>query len=246
MNINLSLAAFPRHNPMAAMARAVAGRVSEPFLGELSLDHVQVCPQNTGVLTPVYLEVLRDAYPQTQFRPHANVRVEHLRQVNDLDTFDPSSSWWKALKQACEILKAPAYSAHAGLRANCSFSQVLDNARRCEDFLGIPVGIEGHYPTPRGIYLLDSWDEYRKLYISGVNYALDLSHLQILAHQTGERGTALINAMLYSKHCIEIHVSENDGRRDGHALIAQEPWWWKSLRYAHPNAIIFSEGTQPQ
>lgn len=245
MNIHLSLAAYPRHSAHHAMVRAVEERVSEPFLGRLSLAHVQVCPQNTGVMTEEYVQNLVDAFPGTQFRPHANVRVEYRRQVNDLDTFDPKSSWWLALKRCCEIMRAPAYSAHAGLRANATMSQVLDNTKRCEDFLGIPVGIEGHYPTPRDIYLVSSWAEYEQMLQSGVHFALDMSHLQIVGEQEGIYRLPLMEKLLRSEHCIEIHVSDNDGRRDSHQLMAMRPWWWGLLKQANPNAIIFSEGTQP-
>lgn len=245
MKIHLSLAAYPRHSAHHAMVRATQEQVSEPLLGQLSLAHVQVCPQNTGVLTHEYVAGLVEAFPQTRFRPHANVRVEYRRQVNDLDTFAPTMSWWRALRRCCELMHAPAYTAHAGLKANATLSQVLDNTRRAQDFLGIPVGIEGHYPTPRGIFLLDSWISYAVLLGSGVNYALDLSHLQILAAQSKRRYQTLIQELLASEHCIEVHVSDNDGRRDSHKLLDHEPWWWPLLVHTHPNAIIFSEGTQP-
>lgn len=245
MKINLSLAAYPRHSALRAMRRATEEKVSEPLIGRLHLDHVQICPQNTGVLTPEVIQELMLYYPHTQFRLHANARVEYKRQVVDLDSFDPMSSYWKRLRAVSFSLRAPAYTAHAGLRANCSLVDVLANTLRAEDFMGIPVGIEGHYPTPRGIYLLDSWTDYKVLLNSGVNYALDLSHLQILAEQTKMYHTGLMRELLSSAHCLEVHVSDNDGRRDSHKLLEQEPWWWPLLKYVHPNAVIFSEGTQP-
>lgn len=245
MKVHLSLAAYPRFSPIEAMRRATHEHVSEPLLGRLSLDHVQVCPQNTGVLDDEYITGLVQAYPNTQFRLHANARVEYKRQVVDLAQFDPTSSFWKALRSTSELLGAPAYTAHAGLKANASLAEVFDNTRRAQDFMGIPVGIEGHYPTPRGIYLIDSWLEYAMLWKSGVNYALDLSHLHILARQTDTYPSDLIKQMLSSPNCIEVHVSTNDGRRDSHQLLETEPWWWPLLPHAHPNAIIFSEGTQP-
>lgn len=116
------------------------------------------------------------------------------------------------------------------------------NARRCADLFDCPVGVEGHYPTAGDTWLLASWDEYRTLFDSGVPYALDLSHLHIVANHSGRREDTLVAEMLASDRCLEIHVSDNDGRADRHAVCVEPPWWFALLRHAHGEAVIFSEG----
>ena len=72
---------------------------------------------------------------------------------------------------------------------------MFDKARRCSDLFGCPVAIEGQYPAagddPHKL-LVSSWPEYRAVLDSGVPYALDLSHLNILAHRTGQRDDTLV------------------------------------------------------
>ncbi|OGU24367.1 MAG: hypothetical protein A2580_09235 [Hydrogenophilales bacterium RIFOXYD1_FULL_62_11] len=240
---NISLAAFPGQEFAVAMARAAAG-VSEPLLGQLAVDHVQLCPQNRGLLSPDLARHLAETYPATQFRVHANTRVVSKRQVTDLDRFDAGAEYWQALAHISQLLGAPAYSAHAGLKANATLEQVLDNTRRAADLFGVPVAIEGHYPTPRGIYLLDTWEDYRTLLESGVPYALDLSHLHILAVQSGRREEELVKEMLGAQQCLEIHVSGNNGARDSHEVLDDTVWWWPLLSHTNPDAVVFSEGTQ--
>lgn len=243
--IHVSLAAFPGVDFLNAMERATKG-VSEPLLGELSLEHVQLCPQNIGLLTQEYAAGLAEAFPRTQFRLHANCRVLPGRQITNLDRFDSSGPYWLQLATVSQTIGAPAYTAHAGLRANATLAQVLDNTRRASDLFGCTVGVEGHYPTARGIFLLDSWEDYRVLHESGVPYALDLSHLHILAVQSGRRDEGLVREMLANPACIEVHLSGNDGDHDTHETLDESIWWWELLSSTNPMATLFSEGTQPR
>lgn len=247
MKANVSLAALPGMSFFEAMMRASKG-LDEPLLGRLSVDDVQLCPQNSGILYEDIAKALVLAFPGTRFRLHANVRVLGRRLVNDLDTFDEDSEYWLQIAKVSNLLSAPAYTAHAGLKRNATLAQVFDNTRRAQDFLGIQVGVEGHYPTERGIYLLDSWQCYRTLLESGIPYALDLSHLHIVATTNGLEGWGgLVGELLASPACIEIHLSVNDGKRDGHQCLTDNPpWWWPMLGKANPAATIFSEGVQPR
>jgi hypothetical protein len=77
---------------------------------------------------------------------------------------------------------------------------------------------------------------------SGVPYAIDLSHLHILACHSGVRDDALVRDMLACERCIEVHVSANDGRGDWHQICQRPPWWWPLLRHINPKAVVFSEG----
>ncbi|MDR2032821.1 MAG: hypothetical protein LBP86_11370 [Azoarcus sp.] len=87
-----------------------------------------------------------------------------------------------------------------------------------------------------------TWAEYRALFESGVPYALDLSHLNILATWSGRRETALVAEMLACERCLEIHVSDNDGHGDGHLVCEAPPWWFDLLDGCHGGAVIFAEG----
>lgn len=114
-----------------------------------------------------------------------------------------------------------------------------------EDVMGVPVGVEGMYPAPGDRYLISTWHEYRVLLESGVKYALDLSHINILAERSGTREETLLQELLSSPSCIEIHVSGNDGQRDSHCQLASQPWWYQALlTHRNPDAVIFTEGGQ--
>jgi hypothetical protein len=95
--------------------------------------------------------------------------------------------------------------------------------------------------------LVSTWDEYRRLLDLGVCYGLDLSHLNIVARRERRRDPGLVRALLTSPQCIEVHVSDSDGRRDVHWMLTEPPWWWTVLRTAHRvgmTAVVFSEGNQ--
>lgn len=241
--VNVSLAAFPRLGFVQAMELAQSG-VCEPLLGSLAIDHVQLAPQNSGVLTEELAGQMKVAFPETQFRLHANVRVMPKRQVVDLDRFDTHDPYWQSLARVSRVLDAPAYTAHAGLRTHATVERVLDNTRRASDLMGCVVGVEGHYPTPRGIYLFDSWSDYRTLLESGVPYALDLSHLNIVATQSGTTEVGLVQELLSSENCIECHLSGNNGTRDAHHTLSEPPWWWPLLKHTNDRCVTFSEGAQ--
>lgn len=241
--VHVSLAAFPGTPFADAMALARAG-VSEPLLGPLSSDHVQLCPQQRGVLDEALVDHLRDRYPTSRFRLHANVRVETQRQIRDWSSFDAGHSYWHTLARLSRRLDAPAYSAHAGRRAESTLDAVFEAARRASDSFGCPCAVEGHYPTPGMIFHLDTWTEYARLLDARVPYAIDLSHLAIVAHHEGRVERSLVIELLAAPECIEVHLSANSGVSDEHQILEQPPWWWGLLAAVTPSAVIFSEGNQ--
>ncbi|PLZ02397.1 hypothetical protein CY652_11760 [Burkholderia sp. WAC0059] len=214
----------------------------EPLFGALSMDHVQLVPQTFGPLDEERVDALRCAFPSTQFRLHANVRVLQRHRIADLSTFDVDLDWFKQAARISRRLDAPAYSAHAGCRHHATLDQVLDNARRCTDLFCCPVAVEGLYPDRHGKQLVSTWNEYRVVFESGVPYAIDLSHLNIVAHREG-REDGLVADMLACDRCLEIHVSGNDGTGDWHQVCSEPPWWYPLLLAGrNPGAVIFSEG----
>lgn len=241
MKAHVSLACWPglRHEDAA---RHLATPPAEPCFGRLSTEHVQLVPQSRGRLDEALVDLLREAFPATRFRLHANVRVLARHVMADLSNFAMHTGWFSQAARISQRLDAPAYTAHAGRRSQARLDEMLDNARRCADLLGCPVGVEGHYPTPQDTWLVSSWEEYRLLFESGVPYALDLSHLNIVAAASGRREETLLTEMLTCERCLEIHVSANDGRGDRHNVCGKPPWWFALLTWAHPGAVIFSEG----
>lgn len=239
--VHVSLACWPglRHDQAALH---LAHEIREPLLGVLSTDHVQLVPQSFGVLTEPMIDGLMAACPRVRFRLHANVRVlpEH-RQAN-LSGYRTHCDWFRQAARISQRLAAPAYTAHAGLRREASMAEMLDNARRCSDLFGCPVGVEGQYPADGDIWLVSNWPEYRQLFESGVPYAIDLSHLHILVARRGNRDDVFLREMLASERCLEVHVSDNDGRGDQHQVCRQPPWWYPLLYHINPNAVVFSEG----
>lgn len=236
----VSLACWPGLD-YSQVPEVVAHPPDEPLFGRLSTAHVQIVPQTIGLLDEEQADSLRAAFPDIQFRLHANVRVLPRHRMADLSTFDTDLDWFRQAAVISRRIGAPAYSAHAGYRRNATLAQVIENARRCADLFGCPVAIEGLYPDRHNTQLVSTWTGYRTVFGSGVPYALDLSHLNIVAHQSG-REDGLVAEMLACERCIEVHVSDNDGSGDWHQVCTDEPWWYSLLSHINPSAVIFSEG----
>lgn len=241
--VNVSLAAFPAFTAMDAMARATQG-VSEPAIGPLSLAETQICPQNRGQLTEEACAALRRQFPGTRFRLHANVQVLGTRMILDLSRWQSRRDYWQQLATISQCLDAPAYSAHAGRRSEATLSEVLDATRACEDLMGVPTAVEGHYPTTNEAFHIATLAEYRAVMESGVRYVVDLSHIHICAVAERNRDLGLVKALVENERCLEVHLSANNGRRDEHRLITHRPWWWPAIDHIHPRASVFSEGAQ--
>jgi hypothetical protein len=222
---------------------------NEPTFGTLSTKHVQLCPQHSNFLTDDILNQFLIDYPKIQFRLHSDIRLKNKIGIAiDLIDFSNETMWYfKELNRLSQIINAPLYSLHAGHRTNKSLSDLFHKAHQLQDIFHCPIAIEGHYPL-KNKYLIDSWSEYQQLLDSGLNYALDLSHLNIVAFREGWNYD-LTNAMLTSTQCKEIHLSFNDGHLDNHQISHSSfnsLWvlWKKMIIDSKTNATIFSEGNQ--
>ena len=241
--------------PYAEVARILAAGVAQEPWGPLSLAHVQVCPQHPHVLTEELLDQIAAVLPGTVLRLHATVPVMR-RHVFGSDAWwsKDSRPYWERVASLSRHIKAPAYTFHAGTREHHSFDEMLDQARRFEQLFECKVGIEGLYPDPvkKQSWFVDSWAEYRLLMDSGVCYAIDLSHLNILARVHNEIDMGLANDLVCHPNCIEIHVSDNDGMSDRHQMMrpqAEQMMWWipllaRAVRQ-RPEALVFSESSRP-
>lgn len=247
-DVNLSLAVYPRWGVAKAMAMAIhehhQGNLMEPALGRIKLDHIQICPQNIDHLTEEKIENLRTEYSQHAFRLHANAHVDEkflISDFADLDRDEIHTAYWQRLAKVGRRLEQQAYSAHPGKRTSKPLSWLFDQVRRAEDMMGCKVAVEGMYPCVGRPYYLSTWDEYAALLEVDIHYAIDLSHLNILATQDGWR-ESLVCALLSNPRCIEIHVSGNDGHGDQHQVLMSEPVWLPMLDYANAGCVIFTEG----
>lgn len=183
--------------------------------------------------------------PSSNFRLHANVRVLRPMLFADASNFEQYPEWFEQAAALSKRMNAKGYTLHSGLRSNCSMEQMIENAKRIADLFDCPAGIEGQYPAKLSNALLVSdWQEYRQLFDSGLNFALDLSHLNILKHRSDYFDSDLVKEMISSNQCMEIHVSDNDGSGDQHQTLSEKPFWFEYLDLAHADAVIFTEGNQ--
>ncbi|MBK7775285.1 MAG: hypothetical protein IPI43_14330 [Sandaracinaceae bacterium] len=224
-------------------ACARLSRVSEPVLGQVSVEHVQLCPQSSGVLDAERATQLRESMPETRSRLHANVRVEPERVLRDATHVRADPGYFASLGRVHHALGSDVYSLHAGRRGGPvdTLEQVFDNVRHLEDALGSTVAVEGLYPDARRSFFLDDWSSYASLLESPVHFAIDLSHLHIVATRWRSLPRALVHELLACERCVEVHVSDNDGFRDQHRVLTHEPWWWSFLSSVHPSAVVFTE-----
>lgn len=248
MKINIASAAAPGHSHINALSMLETAAV-DPVLGSLSFDDVQLCPQHTGMLNVERIAEIINAYPGTRFRLHASPKVygsrdPHVYASNARDKPEKV----QALARASQALNANGYSLHAGITEEASLAQALDNIAWIEDIFGCPVGIEGLYPagSRKTYWLLNSWDDYATLLKSGVRYAIDLSHLQIVAASERCIEHGLVAELIDAPQCLEIHVSDNNGKADSHKPLnsARTPWWLQALlaQDDRPARPVFYEG----
>jgi len=245
MNIYASTAMAPGMRHIDALLY-IEGRFDAGI--PVSLDKVQLCPQNTGALGLSAVERLRGAYPETEFRLHATCRLERsgYQKMEASTPYGVSREYFTEMGELSRELRAPAYTLHAGKREESSLAEMRENILRLQELFGhgCLVGVEHMYPSPKKrTWLLDCWDEMEWLYESGINYALDLSHLNIIARRERFFNWELVLEMIQSERCLEIHISDNDGRKDAHQPINKErlPAWWRLIENQNIAATIFTE-----
>lgn len=249
MMINASTAMFPGLPLLDAVRLLHETDISEPLFGPISTRHVQLCPQNATQITEALCDDLLDTYPDTKFRLHANAHVLKNRVIIDAsDSIDRAINveYFQQLALISRRLNAPAYSLHAGYVHNNDMTGMIRNVKFIQQLFGdIPVAVEGLYPLAVKQQLMRSMLEYEMVYEHGLNVALDLSHIKIIAKR-GAFSIQMLKDMLESPQTLEVHLSDNDGTRDAHVPLSEEPFWWDTLQSAtlHKHTTIFTEGNQ--
>ncbi len=239
--LSISLGSFIHQDAISASQQARSG-MSIPLLGQVTSPTLQICPQNTGMLNEGVLDTISANYPSVDIRLHANVQMLPLRILMDIVNFDRTHPYWVRLRELIKHVEMKVYSAHAGLRGQYDMDFVLQQQSRLMDFLGIPVALEGHYPTRDNRYLASDWSEWAQIYQSGLPFVVDLSHAAIIAHLKRHREDGLLIDMLKDPNCLEVHISGNDGRADQHTSLHGHEWWWPLMQHIHSDAEIFYEG----
>lgn len=237
--------------PGTGHARAlalIAAGMSDPVLGPISMDDVQLCPQHAGRLSEELVDSLMATHPVTQFRLHATPRIagKHVHTIVEaVDAFNHPEQM-VATAALSRRMGAKGYSIHAGQTALGTLDQAFENIRRLSDLFGCRVGIEGLYPSlgRTSRWLLATWEEHERMLEAGIDFAIDLSHIHIIAKRQRTMRMDLVRDMVSSPRCMEVHVSDNDGRADSHRPLTAgaAPWWLAVLGNVHPDADLFYEG----
>ena len=241
-------AQFPGYTWKDAVSRLQEG-VQEDF-GRLSLTHIQLCPQSPSIADEQTLTELKETYPQTQFRLHANVRSADGLQKWDASTYNQKTHhYFVHLGTMSKLINAPAYSLHAGRKQHADHQKMLDNINKIQELFSCPVLVEGMYPSNHENWLISSWKDYRWLLESGLYFAIDLSHINILVRQYKHFDQGLLKALLLSERCLEIHLSHNLGNQDAHRplqknVLSKSCWfevWKECLQKGAFISCIFSQ-----
>lgn len=247
MKLNAATAMFPGETFEMALSLLSTGTVTDAGM-PVSMDHIQLCPQSHGKLSKQRLSGMQATYPDSCFRLHATCRLS----VNGYRRYEASTpaaigrSYFLEMAELSQWIQAPAYSLHAGRRGEATLKEMIRNVRDIQDLFDCPVAVEGLYPTKGDTLLVSTWDEYRMLMESGLFYALDMSHLNIVATRLRTWDFGLVTALLENPNCLEVHVSSNNGYSDSHSPVGSQhkPCWWPYLDRAGPNAVIFTESNQ--
>ena len=250
MKVCATTAQFPGTTISFALNRITAG-VSEGVWGALSHDHIQLCPQNPTHLSEQVVENLRNTYTSSQLRLHANARVLERHVLWDVSTFNNDTRhYYQALADRMLRLGAKVFSVHAGYVRNCSSEQFWERLKRLRDDVDtftqgqVEVAVEGLYPCAQRPQHIGTWNEYEQLLHTQIPFALDLSHLKIVGFREKTWNNDLVLEMMASPLCVEIHVSDNDGRSDRHSTVQTHPQWWDQLHSVDlpSTCVVFSEG----
>ena len=252
-NISPASACYPGTPIQAAIRLISENQPKDICFNNWDLTHIQICPQHIGVVSEFAINSLMEKFPNTQFRLHANVRinVEH-RPFDAGFSLEENMEYISQLKKIHIKIGAKHYSYHAPMRNNLGWKDIAKNVLELQDFLQTPVSLEGLYPRQKlnDDLWKDSVAAYETILQMDLLYALDLSHLNIVYEQENENGKErliqLTQEMLGHKNCKEVHISANDGKHDSHKAISEDFWWAKLLNEAQlPNdCVIFCESGQ--
>jgi len=221
------------------------------------LDIIQLCPQNKGFITKELISDIQTCKPESEIRLHANVSLMNIKDFRkqtkypmchvDAGTYQKEDFkfYFDMLIDILSFNKNP-YSIHAGNRRRCTLTRMINNIKDIQQRSGVKVGVEGLYPTQLYLknktqgYLMSNLNEYLKVMDSGICYAIDLSHMNIIKNQLpDEFDINIVEDLICHENCMEIHISDNNGSADTHEPICLNTWWNDMIKKA--SAPIISE-----
>lgn len=261
--MNISECKKPIH-PVLAIYPGLAPKSSfeailkKPVDGSVFLDtrKCQITPQNFCLWTPEKIIEFTDEYPDTEFRLHASIRVDGMSDCDDVKPWYDLSRYaqsprkgryyFEKLAELNQAIGSPCYTLHTGFRPKRDDMRSLARAySQIESIMKCEIGIETLYPVggSSSRYWISSWAEHEDLLKSGLNFVVDVSHLNIIFEHEG-RNDELVDRLFESKNLVEIHLSANDGLRDSHKSLSElnDEWWMPYVTEYSGAADIFSEG----
>jgi hypothetical protein len=229
--IQATTAQFPGFTFAEACDKISEG-VTEGF-GMVQMEHVQLCPQASDFVDEKCIVTLQNRYPHTKFRLHANVRIDRTLRIFDASRYSKKTKWYyERLADLSRQLSASGYSLHAGYREDASLEEMRHNILEIQSFFPCDVMVEGMYPDERKDWLVKNWEEYQWMMESGLLYAIDLSHLNIVKKRLKTVDLGLVYEILLHPNCREVHLSHNYGNHDSHLQLKStffEEAWWKDI-----------------
>lgn len=86
--INKDIYPTTANYPGALFLDSIASAFNKPKSNGLNKDVIQICPQQSGILTESIADKIKEKYKKTKFHLHANVNILNKRYI-----FDASSNW---------------------------------------------------------------------------------------------------------------------------------------------------------
>ena len=169
-----------------------------------------------------------------QFRAHHAFVWDTHRPFNLAAAFD--ADYFGRLTDWLALHQITAYSVHAGsyLTSNDkprAYATLLENLGRLHSLCqarAIALGVEtmDRLPTvSSGQNLLDNLADVEQFLQDApdLKLVIDLAHLNLWHDTSIPEKLSLLN--LPPERILEVHVSDNDGKRDIHSRITNDTWW---------------------
>lgn len=232
-------------NPLWVSLSAYGGVTTHEALSVLWAAGVRRVELAIGVKpSPDTVEVLRH-YQQLGMRyraHHAFVWIEQ-RSFNLAQSFD--ASYFERLTDWLVTMDITAYSVHAGSltpsdEPRAAYARFLQNVKQLEQLCSarsIRLGVETMYPPQEDStsqYLLQNTAQVKQLLqdLPQLELVVDMAHLNIWKKETIPKKLQLLELACDSEalpptadRLLEIHISDNDSKRDSHTAITERTWW---------------------
>lgn len=138
-------------------------------------------------------------------------RLDYINFKSDLDI----------IKDFCNVNEVLGLSLHAPKIYNTTIARFDDKIKRIEDILQLPLYVETMYKD-------DEWYS-NPSNIGKSKLLVDVSHVNIWNNNNKELTEETVNSLLDTYKVGNIHLSDNNGKRDAHDLVKPDLWFNKYL-----------------